>query len=1298
MTTAPVLKLPNPTLPFQVFTDASGEAIGAVLQQEGYPVAYISKTMNQAEQNYPVHEQEMLVIIFALKQWRVYLQGKPFEVYTDHKALEFLQTQKNLSKRQMRWLQFLQSYEFTLKYIKGKENVIADALSRKSLSNLENPSPSEVTVLRWTKKKKKSTPKSPTPPPSLSSDPVQPANSHTPLQELIKVNYPQDAKCKKILADLQVNKQYQYYQVRDGLLFLQRKGEQEEEKLVVPRVDSVLVRILEQHHDSPIAGHLGEEKTYLDVKKYYYWPGMQASVKKYVSTCEDCQRYKAGRQKPAGLLQPLEIPTRPWEVVSLDFVTKLPLTEDGFDTILVIVDKLSKYVHLIPCKETVTAEGVAKLYFEHIFGNHGMPRRIVSDRDTRFTSLFWKTLHKILGTKLAMSTAYHPQTDGQTEEKNQVMEQILRFLIFHEQTDWKEKLPYVQFAMNNMVNTTKFSAFKLTSGFDLLVPSALIQGKTNSNIPSLDNLIQSRQEMIQTAVKALKQAQKNQEKYANTKRRDLTFQVGDQVWVDTKNLRWAQRIQRPFQKLAERRIGPFPVEKVVNKTAYTLKLPSNLKIHPTFHVSLLTPFEKATKHFSGRKESNPPPVRVDADGEQYTVEEILADKKVKGKPQYFIKWEGYDKSYNSWIPEENVNPQLIQDYKKKSKKQASSIELNLLISEPNSPPSSVASSFFHVLSTQGQKQGIRSHNHRVSFPPLDSENSFAPLDYGNFPHAPLDCGNSGNFPHTPLESGNSGEPKSGHIKEMEDEDERNVVPSYLVTSNLSAGAKHTTFKKSKGNSMKALKCESCQKDHHSKGSCNITKEREFPCQNCIKGNRECLPVGRFQALRVQAHCPSFQVDQLFPPSSPSKESLYQRKLNLSGAKAAFYSKPKEDQHQDQVEERKSKTPLPSSPSLPPQLLPPPPLPASSSSNHTVENLDIEDRNPSPSSSHKELFPSEEYLQEKADARLAKRLSLSLNPKVTRGQMRKKSQEKPSKEKDDDDDDEDEFSDPEEPPLQRKKKTPEPSSKISTTSRSIPRRPLLFNPSNPWKIPEELEDVSALDQEEENPASLYHRFLDLWDHVRETLHYQPGKDFKKLGTLNKDSYKKRKLKTTNREAGVYGEIGPDAIFQMVLSLSKLKGPLTSKDLWMDLGSGIGNAVIQLSFTTPCKCWGIEIDPQLHLIATQHLSLMELLSQTLSHSLFKSKLGKCTLSQQSFLKDNLHLGEATIIFLNNFLMIEGQALLNEKLEKKCKPGTWLITTKEISTRVTTLKKKETAAGHACSWSSKPLPLYFYLVTSD
>lgn len=412
---------------------------------------------------------------------------------------------------------------------------------------------------------------------------------------------------------------------------------------------------------------------------------MAKDIRAYIRSCDSCQRNKARNLRPAGLLKPLPVPQDRWEDVSMDFVFGLPRTSRGHDGVLVFVDRLSKMAHFIPTKQTVTAPEVARLFIDNVYRLHGLPKSIVSDRDPRFTGNFWRSLFKILKTKLNMTTAFHPQADGQTERTNRTWQAIMRHYVNHKPQDWDLQLSLVEFAYNNSPSmSTGISPFKIVYGRDPLVPSSFLSDEQPStNIAALEDFIQDVYERVHLAQDAMQDAQVRQERYANLARRDDAFQVGDQVLLSTEDLN--VKFEPKVSKLQHKFVGPFMIVEVITPVTYKLALPANIyKVHPVFHVSKLRRYVQSDPdEFPDREDVNiqPPPPVITGDGDQeYEVERIL-DKKTfregKGKKKksvvkYLVKWRGYEDCDNSWEPIENlVNaPDLVNEFEEKQATQA----------------------------------------------------------------------------------------------------------------------------------------------------------------------------------------------------------------------------------------------------------------------------------------------------------------------------------------------------------------------------------------------------------------------------------------------------------------------------------------------------------------------------------------------------------------------------------------------------------------------------------------------------
>ena len=325
---------------------------------------------------------------------------------------------------------------------------------------------------------------------------------------------------------------------------------------------------------------------YQDVKEKYWWVSMKREIAEFVARCDVCQRVKAEHQRPAGLLQPLPIPEWKWEEVGMDFITGLPRTQSGSDSIWVIIDRLTKVAHFIPVKTTYSSSKLAELYMAKIVCLHGVPKKIVSDRGSQFTSRFWKSLHEALGTRLNFSTAYHPQTDGQTERVNQILEDMLRACVLDYGKSWDKNLPYAEFSYNNSYQASlQMSPFEALYGRKCRTP--LLWDEVGEHQLFGPELIKEAENKVKTIRERLKVAQSRQKSYADNRRREITFEIGDFVYLRVTPLRGVRRF-RTKGKLAPRFVGPYKILARRGEVAYQLELPTALSaVHNVFHVSQL---------------------------------------------------------------------------------------------------------------------------------------------------------------------------------------------------------------------------------------------------------------------------------------------------------------------------------------------------------------------------------------------------------------------------------------------------------------------------------------------------------------------------------------------------------------------------------------------------------------------------------------------------------------------------------------------------------------------------------------
>ena len=367
-------------------------------------------------------------------------------MYTDHKSLKYIFTQKELNLRQRRWLELIKDYDLTIHYKPGRANVVADALSRQVVVPSVATLQSELERMDI----------------SFCCMGVAQAEIQMTLESdiLERIRRAQEQDRLLMQAATRVREGRVGPFTIDGAGVVRFQG-----RLCIPQKAQVKDDILKEAHRTPYTVHPGETKMYHDLKQNFWWKRMKVDVAKYVASCGVCQRVKAEHKSPAGKLQSLEVPKWPWEDITMDFVTSLPRTPRGKDAIWVVVDRLSKSAHFIPIRTTNSASDLAPIYTREIIRLHGVPKTIISDRDAKFTSKFWESLQTSLGTEIRFSTAFHPQTDGQSERTIQTLEDLLRTCALSWQGNWEDHLPLVEFAYNNSYHSSiKAAPFEVLYG------------------------------------------------------------------------------------------------------------------------------------------------------------------------------------------------------------------------------------------------------------------------------------------------------------------------------------------------------------------------------------------------------------------------------------------------------------------------------------------------------------------------------------------------------------------------------------------------------------------------------------------------------------------------------------------------------------------------------------------------------------------------------------------------------------------------------------------------------------------
>lgn len=720
LTRAPVLALPDfqaavKDEPFEVVADASLHGIGAVLLQGKRPIAFESKKFSPAEKNYDTSQRELLAVIHALKVWRCYLEGAPFTLVTDHHPNTFFETQQTLSPRMARWYEFLTRFTFMRwEYRPGRTNV-ADPLSRVATHKLAalvqslavttrrgaraagaDAAPAVAPVQQPAAAMQVATQPAPSRParaqgrmagflppgvrehrgggkmrdvhdvyeygprraPEARNQREEEEARLPALTEEIQRAYAQDpwfasdANTKDLIA-------------RHDLYWkLTPEGHQ---VLVLPNVGDIRKSAMRECHDAPWAGHMGRHKTLRLAERLFWWPTMRADVEEFVSTCVPCQTNKSSTLKKAGLLQPLPIPGRRWETVTMDLITGLPVTEAGRDAIMVFVDKLSKMVRLVACNKNDGASEVAGYVVEHVFRSHGLPRTLVSDRDPRFTSHLFQEVCRLLHCKQAMSTAFHPETDGQTERTNRVVEEVLRHYVSPRQDDWDKWLFAVEFAINNAYNeATQTTPFFMNYGQHPLTP--VDAQRKHSDVPAALQYTVGVQAVVKQAKVLLAGAQDRMRTMANEGRRELVLAPGDKVWLNPKHL----ALRTPgTRKLMPRFVGPYEVLERVGEAAFRLKLPAKLKIHDVFHASLLKPCKVDGRYGTQAASGTSDVIDVEVD-DGYQVEKVLdhSEKPARQDPSrvirsFLVKYVGLGPENNAWVPEKGLQrdyPNVLAAY------------------------------------------------------------------------------------------------------------------------------------------------------------------------------------------------------------------------------------------------------------------------------------------------------------------------------------------------------------------------------------------------------------------------------------------------------------------------------------------------------------------------------------------------------------------------------------------------------------------------------------------------------------
>lgn len=659
-------------------------------------IAYWSRTLKSAERNYSPTEREALALKDGLVKFQPYIEGERIIAVTDHAALTWTRTFQNINRRLLNWGTTFAAYpNMHIVHRAGRVHSNVDPISRLRRLTPEQHGPlptdpsSPALLLHGIDGPPNSDPQEET---FSSSFLIQ--KEHDSLLDCeyclgrrsftkvsstsrachVMINldpefrrsflngYSQDPHFRVVLEDFRSGSAGghwpQYVLGDDGLLYFEDWAGAS--RLCVPQCcrTDLMSKI---HNTISEAAHSGYHRTYNRIAETYYWPRMSRDIKRFVYSCDICQKVKPRRHGPIGLLQPIPIPSRPFEVISMDFITELPVSA-GFDSILVIVDKLTKFATFVPVTSTITQRGTAELLVQHIFSKYGLPRQIISDRDSRWRNDFWRDVCELLGTTRALTTAYHPQADGQTEIMNQILEIALRAYISPNLDNWSDALAPFALSYNTSIHTsTGFSPSFLLYGFNprtvqtshhddsSAVSRTLEASHAHSDALALTQEFSTYRSQAQDA---LKLSHTYQQRAYDKNHAPKEFHEGDLVLLNPHTLSLFRDFQGRGRKLLPVLDGPFEILRKISPVAYQLRLPSTYGIHPVINIAHLESYEPSPAEFGSRPTITTPRSSLKAE-EEYEVDAILDEKWVKAgkrrKRLFLTSFIGYGPEANEWL-------------------------------------------------------------------------------------------------------------------------------------------------------------------------------------------------------------------------------------------------------------------------------------------------------------------------------------------------------------------------------------------------------------------------------------------------------------------------------------------------------------------------------------------------------------------------------------------------------------------------------------------------------------------------
>lgn len=700
-------------------------------------IGYWSRSFKPAERNYSTTEREALGAKEGLVKFQPFIEGEDVVLVTDHSALQWARTYEHANRRLAAWGAVYSAYAPGLEIVHraGRIHSNIDPLSRLPRALPEHHSPIEegaptinttgaeqklpdngyiaepakratftaytledcmegrVSVFTATRAQKEREEResleeitvtkeqgnaeresfvlweASNPPPN-----IQVSIDAQLVEEFVK-GYRQDEAFKNKWKDApgredMHNPGLRFYKDELNLLFFRDADYQP--RLCVPK--DVRNLVLSEAHDQPFGGaHAGPERLWQNLSSRFYWPRMKVDIVKYCESCDTCQKTKNSNFRRFGLLIPNPIPSRPYESISMDFIVNLPWSEE-YNAILVVVDRLTKHAQFIPCTTGLDAEGFAFLFVKHIAAKFGLPTSIISDRDPRWISDFWRAVCKCLKTKLAMSSLHHPQHDGQTESTNKTLEVMARAYTAARKDSWAEWLSLLEFAYNSTVHSsTSASPYFLLYGYEPRAPLDFLNKERDSMTRQLsenqqaDDFLSKLRMHRESARNAIAKAQAKQAQSYNKGRRVAEFEIGSQVLVNPHSLEWIES-KGEGAKLVQRWIGPFEVTERVNPKVYRLRMSDKYPGSPVFNVDHLKKYAPSPEEF-GERDAMPETRITRRESEEYEVDFLVGHKydKQTRKYRFLVRWKGYNPHFDSWVTERDLKnaPSILREYKAK---------------------------------------------------------------------------------------------------------------------------------------------------------------------------------------------------------------------------------------------------------------------------------------------------------------------------------------------------------------------------------------------------------------------------------------------------------------------------------------------------------------------------------------------------------------------------------------------------------------------------------------------------------